>query len=79
LFCFAKWGSGLIVSRLLEAEADVNARDCYRQTALHGLASDGDVTAQRLLLKNRADVNVHDDDGRTPLHHAAIVGSMQGV
>ena len=59
---------------LLEAGADVNARDEWRGcTPLHTAADRGrgNVAATRMLLEAGADVNARDEWGCTPLHTAA--------
>ena len=56
---------------LLEAGADVNARDRRDRTPLHEAADRGNVAATRMLLEAGANVNARDEWGCTPLHKAA--------
>jgi ankyrin repeat protein len=60
-----------LVRALLEAGADVNARDASGRTALHRATWGHDPRTVKLLLASRADANAADHDGRTPLHVAA--------
>jgi ankyrin repeat protein len=59
------YGDADAVRRLLEAGADVNARNEAGATALMWAVDDPEKT--RLLLKAGADPNARSDDGRTPL------------
>lgn len=61
-------GHETVVKELLNAGADVNARDAAQITPLH-MARSVEVVAE--LLNRGADVNVHDISGHTPLHDAA--------
>jgi ankyrin repeat protein len=57
------------VKVLLEAGADISAKNCFGNTALHG-ASRVDVPTTSLLLHAGADPNVTNNKGSTPLHFA---------
>lgn len=57
------------VKLLLDAGADVNARNSVNATALMWAA--GDLAKTRMLLEAGAEINVRSDDGRTPLTIAA--------
>ena len=59
---------------LLEAGADVNARDKWGCTPLYKAAG-GDIATTRMLLEAGADVNARYGD-RTPLHEAADRGNV---
>ena len=63
-----------VVSQLLEAGADARARDRQGRTALHVVASHGDLEAVKLLLSDGAAVNVSDAQGMTALHLAVREG-----
>jgi hypothetical protein len=61
-----------VVQKLIEYDADINARDVDGWTPLY-LASGGylkDGSVLRLLLERGVDVNARADDGSTPLHEA---------
>ena len=61
-----------IVTALLRAGADLNARTKHGGTPLHTAASAWDnPTVVRELLKAGADVNARNEDGATPLHSVA--------
>ena len=60
-----------MMSVLIDAGADVNARNDRRATALHWATADA--AKVRLLLLKGADVNAKTVDGRTPLHLAATL------
>ena len=60
---------------LVDAGADLNARDESGATALHHAALHGQVEALRQLLDLEADVQRGDDRGDTPLHRAVTRGS----
>ena len=63
---------------LIAAGADVNARDSYQATPLHGIAccddNDDNLAIARLLIKNGADLNARSNHGVTPLHEAVRRG-----
>ena len=60
------------VKKLLDAGADVNAKDWKGWTLLHWAARKNTVEVAKLLIHNGADVNAKEEDGRTPLHWAAF-------
>ena len=60
-----------MMNALIAADADVNATNDRRATALHWAITDP--AKVRLLLLKGADVNAKTVDGRTPLHLAAIL------
>lgn len=72
---------------LLDAGADVNARDLEKQTVLHSLAADKkgkwDCDARMrvvsMLLERPVDVNLRDDRWRTALHWACATGKTEFV
>jgi len=67
-------GDYATTSALVEAGADVNARDQIGRTPLHNAcAGNRDrVETIRLLVQRGADVNAQDNKGRTPLHWAVM-------
>jgi len=67
-----------VVSALLEAGADVEARDRDGQTVLHRAAQHFPPEAQ-LLLAAGADKNARDEHGSTPLHTAVLASSLEAV
>jgi len=72
-----------VVRKLIEYDADIDARDEYGWTPLYW-ASKGlyfkDGSVLRLLLEHGADVNARDnDDGFTPLHKASSYGALEIV
>jgi len=58
------------VRLLLEAGADVNARNNFDAVPLHRACYRGHESIVRLLLDHGADVNAKDKNGNTPLHEA---------
>ena len=78
----AYYGYLEVVQKLVEYDADVNAKDREGKTPLY-LASEGffpkDCSILRLLLELGADVNVRAKDGQTPLHNASYFGAKPEV
>ena len=62
------------VRQLVDAGADVNAKDNNGWTPLRWAASEGHADAARLLVDAGADVNAKDNNGWTPLRWAASEG-----
>jgi len=68
----AAWCGHADVARvLLEAGAEVDARDRFGATALHEAADDGEVEVMAVLVEYGADVNAMSRTCGTPLHQAA--------
>ncbi|KAL8803982.1 MAG: hypothetical protein Q9182_002854 [Xanthomendoza sp. 2 TL-2023] len=59
-----------IFQRLVDHEADINARCNYRKTPLHYAVEKNDGTAVKFLLEKDADIEARDGAERTPLHTA---------
>ena len=68
----ALFGHTEIVVLLLEAGADVNARNRDGSTPLHSAAFLGQYEAAELLLENGADINIRNGDGGTPLDATGV-------
>src|SRR5207302_8330864 len=74
----AAFGSVDGMKLLLDAGAEVNAKNAFDVTALHWCA--GDLAKVRLLLPKGADVNARSKQGRTPLIVAAAYdGNLEVV
>jgi ankyrin repeat protein/mono/diheme cytochrome c family protein len=71
----AGFGALETMKRLIDAGADVNARNRFRSTPLHWAVHDSAKVAW--LLSRGADVNAKQIEGRTPLFLAASMGSPQ--
>jgi ankyrin repeat protein len=67
----AKMGNLTQVKGLLEAGADINAKDGFQRTALHWAVNRGFKPIARLLIEKGANVNAKDRDAFTPLHLAS--------
>ena len=66
----AMFGRADMVKLLLEAGADVEARDEFGDTALHEAAKRGHAAVVKLLLEAGADMEARDESGDTALHEA---------
>ena len=75
----AAWfSSGSVVRALIEAGANVNARDSSEQTALHLAAWHNPVTVP-VLLEANAEVNLLNSQECSPLYHAARRSHREAV
>ncbi|XP_057306768.1 poly [ADP-ribose] polymerase tankyrase-2-like [Hydractinia symbiolongicarpus] len=73
----AGFGRKDIVEFLLDAGADVHARDDGGLIPLHNACSFGHVEVTLSLLRHQADVNARDNWNFTPLHEAGIKGKVE--
>lgn len=64
---------------LLDAGANVQARNVNKQSPMHYAARAGDLPLIKLLHKHGADLNLSDRTRRTVLHEAAAAGHKQVV
>ena len=71
----AGFGSLETMTRLIDAGADVNAKNRFRSTPLHWAVHDSAKVS--LLLTRGADVNAKQIEGRTPLFMAASMGATR--
>ncbi|KAK7094359.1 hypothetical protein V1264_005934 [Littorina saxatilis] len=76
--CESPTASADITRLLLDAGADVNARDTLGMTPLHDAAWNGYTETLRRLIHYEADLNAKDNEGRTPLH-CASTASRPGI
>jgi len=67
------------VRKLLEADADVNAKGRNDNTALHMASQNGHTEIVRLLLEAYAEVNAKGRDFNTALHMASRIGNAEIV
>ena len=78
--CRDNFGYIELVQKLIEYDADINAKNAYGSTPLHW-ASRGqhfnDGAILRLLLTHGGDVNARDREGLTPLHEASKYGALE--
>lgn len=70
LICAAARGHVLVVAKLLDFQADVQALDKMNQTALHAASVGGKAECIQLLHKKRARLEQKDGSGRTPMQLA---------
>lgn len=74
---YVGFGRKDIVEFLLDAGADVHARDDGGLIPLHNACSFGHVEVTLSLLRHQADVNARDNWNFTPLHEAGIKGKVE--
>lgn len=75
----AEYNDAVLIKRLLETGADVNAADKYGNTALHWIAVNGNAEIIRLLIKTGVSVNIKNSFGNMPLHLALSHGRADCV
>lgn len=79
LMLAADWGSAECVKALLEADADVNAKDGDNNTVLMRAAGSGHAECVKLLLAAKVDVEAKNSIGKTALMWAAHKGKTKCV
>jgi ankyrin repeat protein len=62
---------------LVDAGADVNARNTFDETILHKMAALNYSKCLKLFIDNKGDVNVQNEEGWTPLHYAVRGESIE--
>jgi ankyrin repeat protein len=67
------------IRRLLRVGADVNAKDDYGNTPLHGASTKGHVQVVKELAEHGVDMELKTNAGMTPLHHACFNGHVAFV
>ena len=82
LHCAAYYGDLEVVQKLIEYNADIDAKDLKGRTPFYN-ASGGhyfkDFSVLLLLLEHGADLNARAVDDSTPLHNASFCGSLEIV
>jgi ankyrin repeat protein len=73
------WGELDVAKSLLDAGADVDARNKSLDTPVHQAALNGKCEAVKLLVDRGADLTLCDNDGNQPLHIACSVGNEKMV
>jgi ankyrin repeat protein len=79
LYLAALLGHIEVVKVLLNAKANVNAKNREGRTALHQAAYEGRVEAVKVLLNAEAKVSAEDQHGNTALHEAAWQSHVEVV
>ena len=73
-------GHADVIDLLIAARAEVDVRNCYKETPLHYAAERGHTGAVNALLAGKADVNaINNSYGETPLHRAAQYNKIDTV
>ena len=67
----------MVARALVEAGADVSAKETDGWTPLHLSAQKGHLEVARALIEAGADVNAKKNDGWTPLHWSAQKGHLE--
>ena len=75
----AERGSHEIVSKLINASANLNTQSNFGNTALHWAVFNGHNDVTSTLLEAGADFNIQNNDGKTVLHWAADRGNEEFV
>jgi Ankyrin repeats (3 copies)/Ankyrin repeats (many copies) len=74
-----KAGDNALVQELIQANADVNAKDKEGKTALHWVARVGNTEILQCLLDNGANINLLEINGWTALRYAVAKGRLEIV
>jgi len=80
LHCATWKGHAAVVALLLDAGADVNARnnnDHWGTTPLHAAAHANQAAIAQMLLDRGADLNAPDLTGQPPMHHTTFIKPKQ--
>lgn len=76
----ASWrGSLKCVKVLINAGADVNAKDWYDLTPLHCACTESSLACAKVLVEANANVNAPSNSGRTSLHYACKTSHRDGA
>jgi len=71
--CWNSWNSKLEkVKKLVEAGADIDCQDRYKETPLHRASSRGNKKIVKYLVSKGANLNLRDDDGNNSFDKAVI-------
>ena len=73
------YGDADVVRMLLDAGADVNARDCFGWISLMHAAHDEKLDVLKMLLDAGADIDAKDNDGHNVLWHALHCDAQQAA
>jgi hypothetical protein len=76
---YAAAKNALMIHPLVQAGADVNARDLHNNTPLHEAAYFNNAAAIKSLVDAGADINAQDRDKNTPLHKAIYNNSKEAI
>jgi ankyrin repeat protein len=71
IYMCARLKTSECLEMIIEAGADINSKDHYGSTALHGAVKKKRLENVKILLKRGADINAVDNEGETVLHKIA--------
>ncbi len=76
----ARLNDGELVQAIINASADINAKDIYGlATVLHYAAENNNLQAISALVNAGADINAKDNNGLTALHYVAKYNDLQAI